>query len=631
MKKKVLLLILFLLLFPSVVLAKDTCNKNDIKIETIELSDIRGNAEELSSSNNNNNKINLNTKMNVIGDSLTYKVVVKNTSNSDYTFEKNTLTKDYLSYDITYEDDSNIIKPNEEKVIYLRLSYDNKPEVESLVNGVLKENNEISFNLTKETSFINPETGNKILLSLIYLLIPVITFFYLIKKKKPTFMLLLLITIIPYIVNASCTCITTLDINLSLEIDRKEAVFLPGKEVNIKMKELAGDDTSTSTTGYGFKDQNITAIKKSEVEPIESNKEEKNVVSMPDSLYPIYMWYEEETIYWWSEDNTPALNEDASYMFFKIVNLSAIEGLKKFDSSSATTLAYFLSWSGLLNIDPLANWNTLNVISMEGLFTNNKGIESVDGLRNWDTSNVQDMSYMFYGEENLKTLIDLELWDTSNVTNMYGMFYNNSKLASLEGLEKWNISSVTNMSLMFYNDSSLTSLLPLAKWDTSSVKIMSGVFWLDTSLTTLDGIGDWDISNVTDLSYMFHNCLELNDVSALSNWNVSNVENMRYMFNISNDVVGTRKYSNLAQLDISNWNMAKVKDYRYFIESLRYVTTEFTIRSTNIEQYTGMLADCANKGGEVIINYTSETESIVEEMLTTISSGANIKKGSLVE
>lgn len=37
--------------------------------------------------------------MNVIGDNITYKVVIKNTSSTDYTFDKNTLTKDYLSYD----------------------------------------------------------------------------------------------------------------------------------------------------------------------------------------------------------------------------------------------------------------------------------------------------------------------------------------------------------------------------------------------------------------------------------------------------------------------------------------------------------------------------------------------------
>ena len=160
MKIKKALILLLVLFIPFFCYAEE-CNKNDIKIESIGLSDIRGNAEELSSSNNNNNKINLNTKMNVIGDNITYKVVIKNTSSTDYTFDKNTLTKDYLSYDITYEDNSNIIKPNEEKVIYLRLSYDNKPEVESLVNGVLKENNEISFNLTKETVMFdfNPMNG----------------------------------------------------------------------------------------------------------------------------------------------------------------------------------------------------------------------------------------------------------------------------------------------------------------------------------------------------------------------------------------------------------------------------------------------------------------------------------------
>ena len=52
MKLKRILIFLLILFMPFFCCAEE-CNKNDIKIESIELSDIRGNAEELVSPNNN--------------------------------------------------------------------------------------------------------------------------------------------------------------------------------------------------------------------------------------------------------------------------------------------------------------------------------------------------------------------------------------------------------------------------------------------------------------------------------------------------------------------------------------------------------------------------------------------------
>ena len=593
MKIKKALILLLVLFIPFFCYAEE-CNKNDIKIESIELSDIRGNAEELSSSNNNNNKINLNTKMNVIGDNITYKVLIKNTSSTDYTFDKNTLTKDYLSYDITYEDDSNIIKPDEEKVIYLRLSYDNKPEIENLVNGVLKGNEQISFDLTKETEFINPETGNKILLSLIYLLIPVITSFYLIKKKKTTFMLLLVLMIIPHIVSASCTCVTSLDINLALEIDRKEAIFLPGAEVNIKMKELAGDDTSTATNGYYFKDQNITAIKKGEAEPIESNKEEKNVVSTPESLYPIYMWYEDNTIYWWSEDNTPALNEDASYMFIYMNSLADINSLEHIDSSNAKNMSCLLAQNrSLLTIESLKKWNTSNVTDIGSLLYND-ALTSLDGLEDWDVSKVTNMGGTFGNNTSLISLKGLENWNTKSVIKMNSIFSRDTSLKDVSAIRNWNVEKVENISTAFLNCYSV-EIIDLSNWNTKSLKLMSNTFgmWTGSGSPTSDGqlrqiilsdkfntsqvtnmyalfannekIEDYSFlqyinpQNATDVGQMLQNNKGLDSEEYIKNWNMESATDMHTMF------YGD---SALVKLDLSNWNTSNVTNMSFMFSNM---------------------------------------------------------------
>ena len=115
---KKLLLIFILFLCPLVVLA-DECKKNDILIETIELSDTKGNIETKDEPTINNNQLNLGLKMNVIGDEVTYKVVIKNTSNNEYVFDKNQIEKEYINYEVIYSDESNTINPGEEKIIYL--------------------------------------------------------------------------------------------------------------------------------------------------------------------------------------------------------------------------------------------------------------------------------------------------------------------------------------------------------------------------------------------------------------------------------------------------------------------------------------------------------------------------------
>ena len=111
-----------------------------------------------------------------------------------------------------------------------------------------------------------------------------IGFFVLYRYWKKTAYLLLLISFtIPFSVKAVCKY--SLEVNTNLVIDARNAIFLPGQEFNIKVKQLVGDDTSTVTNGYDFKDQLITAFHYSDVEPVDSNKEDKNIVSISESNY----------------------------------------------------------------------------------------------------------------------------------------------------------------------------------------------------------------------------------------------------------------------------------------------------------------------------------------------------------
>ncbi len=350
--------------------------------------------------------------------------------------------------------------------------------------------------------------------------------------------------------------------NCTLSIDNNytamnESVFIPGQDFNVKIKQLAGTDTSIN--GAGTVDTNITAILKSDTEPSEANKSEEHIVSTSDSKYPIYAWYDNGTIYYYSDsENPPALNENSRLMFTYISNLTNISGLSEVNTSNVTSMyamfagtsskpmklsdltplsnwdtssvtsmyAMFTLNTSLTTLSGLENWDTSNVTNMSGMFQMNTSLTSLEGLENWDVSNVTNMSGMFMGQVSLKMKISdltpLSNWDTSNVTNMSGMFQHCTSLTTLSGLEKWNISNVTNMSSMFIG-TKITSVKLLENWNVSNVNNMAGVFYNNYYLTTLEGLENWDVSNVTNMSSMFNRNTSLTNADAIKDWDVRNV------------------------------------------------------------------------------------------------------------
>ena len=357
---KKLYLLFILLILPISVFAKNTCDSNNIRIQSITLEDTRGNIEEVSAPSSDDGKIHLDLKMNVVGDSAEYKIVLKNTSDEEYYFDEKSLNLDtsYVDYEVQYEDGSNLIKSGEDKIITLKVVYKDKVASSNLENGLYSDNQVLKLYLSDKSItndlIDNPITSRNYIFIIIIGLI--IGFILIIKKYRKSSYLLLVFLIIPFTVKALCR--HTLEIETNLVIDGKEAIFLPGQEVNVKMKELAGDDTSSVNIGYNFRDSLITSIRYSDVEPDEINREEKNVVSTSESVYPIYMWYEDGTIYWWSEDKTPALNEDASYMFNYFKEMNNISGIKNIDASNAKSIKSILYFTSVEELSDFSKEET---------------------------------------------------------------------------------------------------------------------------------------------------------------------------------------------------------------------------------------------------------------------------------
>ena len=125
-------------------------------------------------------------------------------------------------------------------------------------------------------------------------------------------------------------------------------------------------------------------------------------------------------------------------------------------------------------------------------------------IQNWNVDNATDMSFMFatasgFTQDQPGVGNGLDTWDTANVTTMEGMFTNT--IFFNEDLGQWNVGGVTNMADMFHNAGAFNA--DISGWNTSNVTTMDRMF--KDALAFDQDLSGWDISSLTDASEMFSN------------------------------------------------------------------------------------------------------------------------------
>ena len=172
MKKKILPILLFMIFIPFYVNA-ETCDMDKITISSITINDKSGNAEELEEVTASGKNINLNLYMPTVNDTIEYKIVVKNDSNSIYTLDKNSfnINSEYIDYTFKTEDDSNIIKSNSSKIVYLKIKYENIIPDNAFKTGVYNYNKTMKLQLSPGNTIINPKTISQFYILVLALII----------------------------------------------------------------------------------------------------------------------------------------------------------------------------------------------------------------------------------------------------------------------------------------------------------------------------------------------------------------------------------------------------------------------------------------------------------------------------
>ncbi len=253
-------------------------------------------------------------------------------------------------------------------------------------------------------------------------------------------------------------------------------------------------------------------------------------------------------------------------------------------------------------------------------------------LRIWDWNSQDD----FHNDEYKKKITKIkfitnnkvpdgviEFWDVSVKNNgsvMAWIVDNGNEGYELTIGGNGKVIANSNSNYLFDGFSAVKEI-DIKSLDTSKVTHTSYMFNACSSLINLD-LGNFNLKNVTTFQMMFYNCSKLQNID-IDFSNTNKVINTHGMFENCYELVN---------VDLSGLNTSNISDMHFMFRSCKKIKTTITIRISNTTNYSGVfLEDAASaEGGEIILNYTTETEDIVDKMIETKSEKSNVKKGKLV-
>ncbi len=197
-------------------------------------------------------------------------------------------------------------------------------------------------------------------------------------------------------------------------------------------------------------------------------------------------------------------------------------------------------------------------------------------------------------------------------------------------VESWNISEdLTNenkkvMAYLVSDPTSTEGLYTLYLQGNGGIKAnedSTTFFGGFTLLETIEGLEYFDTSDVVNMWAMFASCSNLKNLD-LSSFNTSKVADISLMFNMCNS---------LTSLNLNGIDLSQVTSMTSLFNDCYNLTTTIEITNPNIIDYENMLSNAAtNESSQIILNYTTETSSLVDQIVATKSENSNIVKGTLI-
>lgn len=299
-------------------------------------------------------------------------------------------------------------------------------------------------------------------------------------------------------------------ISLAEVSQKKTATLARGRTFNESIKTMAAGkyrDTYRS-------DSLIKAIRQcTDAEAMSG----KDVKELQEEGEPVYGWFEDGTIYFYTDADMVYLNEDCSGMFRYCEALGDFSGVSGFDAGRMRDgNEMFIGCSGLITADSFSQWNTGNLENMQAMFQECRWLQDISGLSEWDVSHVTNMGGLFMGGC-FRSLEGVSKWDTGMVENLSGIFADCYAISDLNALSGWEVGNVTGLNYAFETCISLSDVTGIAGWDTSRVESVGLMFSECEALTDASSLSGWDMGSVTDMSGAFGGT-GITDASLYPSW-----------------------------------------------------------------------------------------------------------------
>lgn len=214
-----------------------------------------------------------------------------------------------------------------------------------------------------------------------------------------------------------------------------------GTDFNKAVKSL----TLSGTITFNTPENDIRAFRHSSKAPADGIK----TVNIADSKSknPILAWYDDGTVYWYSEANHIETNVALTNAFYNFQSLYDFSGVEDWDTSNLTSIeSAFRNCYALTDLNYFNGWNTAKLANMAYAFDGDTGIGDLAGISSWDLSSISTCGYMFRGCTGISDLSPLANWDLSNLKsgNLYkaplsSMFAGCSDIDNASCLTAWDI------------------------------------------------------------------------------------------------------------------------------------------------------------------------------------------------
>lgn len=243
---------------------------------------------------------------------------------------------------------------------------------------------------------------------------------------------------------------------------------------------------------------------------------------------PLYLWVDDENIYWWSEDPKPRLAAAKSiqYLFKEIGTTDApfeLVDLTGFDTSNVEDASCLFQNAKIKKVN-ISDWDLSNATALNSFLSGDTVLEEVLFPAVFDLQKVTNMSGVFSNTSSAS--LDLSGWKTRDVTTMSGMFYK-TKAQSITFSDNFDTSKVTDMSTMFSQIAATE--LDLSVFNTAKVKNMNSMFEYSEHLVNLD-LTSFSSAAATTMEYMFRRDYALTTVAFGDNFAAEKVTNIHSAF-----------------------------------------------------------------------------------------------------